>query len=163
MNILWFGRKLECVAKLIFTYFVVCQTLFCVGRVLLASLIWMYKLSYINWPFHRQPRVLANVSWVHFCQKRLIATPHDEVTTDLMLLNMTHNIFPVIFTIILPNMLTLPCPVRAETLVVIYWNLYVILKCYIEKWNDVFQRNKTTWCSVVWHTCKTIVFHGWYM
>ena len=38
--------------------------------------------------------------------------------------------------------LTLFYPVQPETLAAIDWNLYVVLKCFIEKWIDVFELYK---------------------
>ena len=43
-----------------------------------------------------------------------------EVKTDLMIANMKHNIIPSIFTIILPNVLTLCYPLHSETSTAIY-------------------------------------------
>ena len=48
---------------------------------------------------------------------------------DLMLVSMKNYICPLIFTIILPNVLTLRYPMHIETLAVIYWNSRVALTC----------------------------------
>ena len=59
--------------------------------------------------------------------------PRDDVTTDPTLLNMKNDIFPLIYNIVLSKVLTLHYPVHPEMLAVIYWNLYVVLKWYIER------------------------------
>ena len=79
---------------------------------------------------------------------------HDEVTTDPKSLSMKCNIFPLISNIILPKVLTLPYPEQHETLALVYWNLYMVLKCYIEKLIDVSELHKT-------RTTKTPEFWGY--
>ena len=71
----------------------------------------------------------------------------DEITTDLMSINMKNNIFPLISTIIRPNMLTLCCPVQLETLGVVYLNLHVALARYIDKYIDVQQLFEIQHCN----------------
>ena len=58
----------------------------------------------------------------------VVASPidRDEVKTDLMLANMTNNIF-------LPNVLTLFYPIHIETLSVIEWNPCEVQQCQWEK------------------------------
>ena len=49
------------------------------------------------------------------------SSPHrDEVTTDLMLTNRKTDIFPLISSVILPNVLTLFNHVQPEILVTVY-------------------------------------------
>ena len=64
---------------------------------------------------------------------------------------MKNGIFPLISNTILPKLLTLIYHAQPETLAVIYQNRYVALKCYIEKWNDVSELYKLTYCSVGRH------------
>ena len=60
------------------------------------------------------------------------APDRDEISTDLMFVNVKY-IFPLISTIIHPNMLTLYCPVQLETFAVAQLNLHVALARYIDK------------------------------
>ena len=78
---------------------------------------------------------------------------------DQMLLNMKINIFFLISNIILPKVLNLLNHVQPETLAVIYWKLYVVLKCYIEKWIVISELYNGTYFSVDRHTCKTNLTH----
>ena len=66
-NILWFGRKLACVAKLVQLYIFrrIPNTFPSCYRII----IWFH----LNNHFHHQQRILANVCWVHFRQERLVA------------------------------------------------------------------------------------------
>ena len=57
----------------------------------------------------------------------------DEVTTGPTVLNMTNNIFPLVSNVIIPKVLTLFYSAHYETLAVVYWNLYVVLKYYAVK------------------------------
>ena len=69
---------------------------------------------------------------VGYISARSVSSPHrDEVTTDPMLLNMKNNTLSLIINIIFQKVLTLIYYVQPETLAVIYWNLYVVLKCYV--------------------------------
>ena len=100
----------------------------------------LWRLSKVmNQAYHSQPRVLANVCWVHFGQNHLVATPrwgnHGPET-------------PRWYS---PNVFTLLYPVQSETLTVIFWNIYLSLKCYIEKQIDVSQLYQIICCSVL-HT-----------
>ena len=80
------------------------------------------------------------------------------VTTDLMPANLKNYIIPLISAIIQPNVLTLRRVVEAETLVVIYWNLYVALNHFVEMQIETTQLYKIVWCSVSQHTCKYSCF-----
>ena len=73
------------------------------------------------------------------------------------------NIFRLILNINLPGEFSLLYPAPPEMPDVIYWNFYVVLKCYIEKWIDISELYKHTWYSVVRYICKTILFHGAYL
>ena len=84
----------------------------------------------------------------------------DELSMDPMVLNRKYDIFPRISTVILPKVLARLYHVQPEMLAMIYWNLYAILICYIEKWVDLSELYKIMCCSVGWHTCKTIFFHS---
>ena len=71
-------------------------------------------------------------------------------------LNMKNCIFFLISKIIVPEVSTLLYPIQSERLAVIYWNLYMVLKCSIEKWIGVSDLYYFTCCSVDRHTCKTV-------
>ena len=163
MRPLWFGRKLECVAKL-------AQFYIFWGRPNPFVLTTSVENNYIVWfectdfhilinPFTTNPGYY--LMYVGYIFARSVSSPHcDGVTIDPLLLNMKNIIFPLISSIILPKMLTLLYPLQPETLAVVYWNLYVVLEYNIEKWIDVSELPKLTCCFVGWHTCKTILFHG---
>ena len=120
----------------------------------LSSWIWIYRLSYFDIPFHCQPGYWQMC--VGYILARSASAPRrDEVITDLLLLRyeMKYTLFHVISTIILSKVLTL-----LETLAEICWNLYRLLKCYIDKWIDISQLYKIICCSNGWHTRKTFLF-----
>ena len=64
-----------------------------------------------------------------------ITSPFDcnKVKTDLMLANINDDIFPLISTIVILNVLTLCFPVYLIRLAVIHWNSYAALKCQGER------------------------------
>ena len=93
--------------------------------------------NYLAWFEYTDLYVLINPgSWqmcVGYIFARSASSPQrDEVRTEWMLLSMENNVFPLISNIILPKVSTLLYPVQPEMLAVIYWNLYLVLKCYIE-------------------------------
>ena len=71
---------------------------------------------------------------VDYILARIVLSPdREELTAGLMITNIKINIFPLISTIFIPTVLTLCYLAHIETLAVIYQNLYVALKCCIEK------------------------------
>ena len=93
-------------------------------------LIWFDYTDFpilVNHIFYYQPPVLAN-SIEHILIRIASPLDHDGVKTDLTLANMKIDIFPLMSTIVLPKMLNLCHPVHLETLVVIYWNSYVVIE-----------------------------------
>ena len=79
---------------------------------------------------------------------------------DLMLVKMKNNIFPPIYTIIRPKVLTLCYPVQLKTLAVIYCNSCVSLKYEREKNILRISGIQNHGCNAGQQTCKTCVFHG---
>ena len=73
-----------------------------------------------------------------------------------MLFDMKNDRFPLISNTIIPKVTTLLYPVQHETLCVIYWNLHVVLKCYIEKSIGVYQLYTLTCCIIGRYTCERI-------
>ena len=59
----------------------------------------------------------------------------------------------------LPKVVAMLYHVQPETLAVIYWKLYMVLKYYIEKGVDVTELYKLMCCGIGRHTYKTILFH----
>ena len=70
---------------------------------------------------------------------------------------MKNDLFLPISTIILPKVLNLLYFLQPQKFAVIYWNLYQVLKCYIENLIDISQLYKSICCSVARPTC--IIFY----
>ena len=120
---------------------------------------YLVGFEYTDFPILISP-FTANPGYWQMCVGYILAwnasaPRRDEVTTDLLLLRyeMKYNLFHLISTIIPSKVLTL-----LEPLAEIFWNLYVLLKCYIDKWIDISQLYKIICCSNGWHTRKTILY-----
>ena len=129
---LWFGRI--CVAKLVqFHIFCGCQTLSRVDKEWLSNLIWVHGLPYFQL-FHCHHRALAYVCWIYLFAKSAATPRLGNNGSDHAEWYISSDFHHYSFIDVNP---ALPCKLQPERLAVIYWNLYVVLKCYIEKWTDV--------------------------
>ena len=139
-NVLWYGRKLKCAAKLMhFTYAVECQTCFYFGREN-DYLVWFKYTGFriLIDPFTANPEYW--IMCVRYIFSRSASSPHrDYIMTDPILPNMIDAKFPLISTIIILRVLNLLYPIQPETLGVIHWNPYVVL--------NVTSKNELTYPS----------------
>ena len=98
-------------------------------------LIWFeYTDFHIFNSFTSHHRALAYVCWIYFFAKSAATPRLSNNGSDHAEWYISSDFHHYSFIDVNP---ALPCKLQPERLAVIYWNLYVVLKCYIEKWTDV--------------------------
>ena len=112
----------------------------------------IYGLSYFNWPFQYQPRGYCRGYW-QICVEYIFTKIASSLDPDKVNGSDAHQYegwyISFDFYHYFPTIATLCYLLHLETLVVIYWNLCVHLKCKIETSIDVSQLYKIMFATLL--------------